>query len=448
MDNYDNRIKRAELLLSQDRLELAEESLRAAIGEDPDRYIAFALLALVHVEQKMLQEAQALAERALGLAPDEPFAHYALSLVLFHRDKNKEAGKAIDDAIARDPSNPDFLAHRAAIDTRAHAWKEALAAAEKGLQFDPRHVGCNNWRAIALTKLGRRDEASATIDSALAASPENATSHANMGWTQLHGGNAETALEHFKEALRLDPDHGWAREGIIESLKAKNFFYRQILRYMLWISRFSAQTQMMMFIGIIILLQVLVRMPDGSVLEKVGLVLAFTYMLFVASIWLASPLFDLLLSLSRYGRMTLTDEKRADSYYMAIALGFVATLCFVPILFGFRTQDVINYVMLLIPVAITLSTPREAKRSLAAGLTIAIFAVAIWYCTRWYAYPGIDGLNGPGKMIEYLQQAADDDPKLQEIFSLAQGQRRLHNLFVWPSVLMTWLSGFFHRRSL
>ena len=448
MDKYQNQINRAQLLMSQERWDLAEEAVRSAIGEDPDRGLAYSLLALIRIEEKNYSEAQQLSERGLGLSPDEPYSHYVHSFVLLQRNKHKEAKESIELAISMDPYDAGFHAHKAAIEIQQYAWSDALASAEAGLQFDPNHVQCTNFRAIALTKMGQRDQAGATIDSALASNPEDALSHANMGWTKLHGGHADEAAEHFKEALRLEPDNAWAREGIIESLKAKNFFYRQFLRYILWVTRFDEKTQMMMFIGIIVVLQVMIRMPEGSVLKLIGICLAFAYMAFVVSVWLASPLFDLMLRFNRYGRMVLTPERVADTNYLVLALATVGVFCAGPLLTGFRLNDLIGYTLLMIPVAVTLSTPRVAKRKHAALATIAIFSVAAFYTCRWYLYPGIEGLNGPGKFIEFVaSDGADDDPRVNKVLALIDGQNSLYDMFVWPAVLMSWLGGFFRQET-
>jgi Tfp pilus assembly protein PilF len=76
---------------------------------------------------------------------------------------------------------------------------------ERGLERSPEDVPCTNMRAMALVRLNRRDEAGATIATALARNPEIAFSHANQGWTLLHQGDHRRAIEHFREALRLDP---------------------------------------------------------------------------------------------------------------------------------------------------------------------------------------------------------------------------------------------------
>ncbi len=60
----------------------------------------------------------------------------------------------------------------------------------EGSHSIPEHAGCLNLRAMALVQLGRKDEASRTLGSALADDPENALTHANQGWALLHRGRS------------------------------------------------------------------------------------------------------------------------------------------------------------------------------------------------------------------------------------------------------------------
>ncbi|WP_149495487.1 tetratricopeptide repeat protein [Roseiconus lacunae] len=456
MDQYDSLISRAQLLAAQDRYDLAEEELGKAIALDPDHGAAYSMLAHIKCVQGQNREATELAKRGIAMEPDNAYAHYTLAAVYYERDRYDEASTAVDSATELDPTDPDFHSLKSLIALQQYRWQDALESAEMGLQFDPDHKSCNNSRAIALTRLGRREEAGATIDSVLAKNPEDAVTHANSGWNKLHGGEPQQAAEHFKEALRLDPNNQWARSGIIESLKAKNIVYRQFLRYMLWVSRFPPKTQLFAFIGVIVVLQILVRMPSGSSLQTLGSFLALGYLAFVGSMWLASPLFDLLLRMSRYGRMVLTDERKADTTYLALALVAVAIFLSGPIVTQLRQQDVIYYAILLMPVAVCLNTSRRAKRKLTAIAVIAIFAVASVYWYRWYIDTGIEGLGSLREMLDFVKEVAlrdgddavpsgDEESKLLQIAQYYRSQNRLNDFFLWPAVAMTWLSDYFNR---
>jgi tetratricopeptide (TPR) repeat protein len=196
-----------------------------------------------------------------------------------------------------------------------------LAAAEAGLEQDAEHVGCANLRAMALVKLGRRAEAGRTIDATLAKNPDNSVTHANQGWTHLEANNPQKALEHFREALRLDPENEWARQGIVEALKARNFIYALMLRYFLWMAKLSPQAQF----GIIIggwfgnrILGAIARSnPD---LAPWILPVRILYVVFVILTWTADPLFNLLLRLNKFGRLALSREQVVASNWLGLTL--------------------------------------------------------------------------------------------------------------------------------
>src|SRR5436190_4860629 len=176
---------RALLLYEQSRYDLAEQELRRGLSQDPDDAVSHALLSLCQCNLKKYPEATHEAEEALRLAPHLPFVHYALANVLYQRDHLKEAEAAIAQAIELDPTDAGYLSLLAAIHFDQKRWQDALTAAERGLVFDAEHDGCTNIRAMALVKLGRKQEAGLTIDTALQRDPDNALSHANRGWTLL-----------------------------------------------------------------------------------------------------------------------------------------------------------------------------------------------------------------------------------------------------------------------
>ena len=244
------QLERGLLLFMQSRYELAEAELRQALANEPREAYGHAMLGLCLAKREQFKEATEEAEQAVHLAPDFAFAHYALADILHDRNHHAEALTAINEALRLDSADADYFALLSAIHLDEKHWKEGLQAAEQGLQLDSEHVGCNNLRAIALVKLGRKSEAGATIDAALARNPDNAVTHANQGWTLLERGEPKKALEHFREALRLDPDNDWARQGIVEALKARNVIYAVMLKYFLWMSRLSGRVQWAIILGL------------------------------------------------------------------------------------------------------------------------------------------------------------------------------------------------------
>jgi hypothetical protein len=251
---------------------------------------------------------------------------------------------------------------------------------------------------MAMVKLGRKADAGRTIDSALAKNPDNSVTHANQGWTLLEKGDPRKAAEHFREALRLDPHNEWARQGIIEALKAKNFIYAIMLKYFLWMAKFSRRGQwgiiLAGYIGNRILGVIAQNNPD---LAPWILPLRILYIVFALLTWLAYPFFNLLLRLNKFGRLVLSREQTVASNWFGLCLllalaglvlclmhGFVPPWILIAMVFGF----------LLLPVSSIYKCQSGWPRNVMAAMTIAIAALGIGGIISRFAAPDqTDGAN-------------------------------------------------------
>lgn len=326
-------LDRAHVLLAQSRHDLAEKELRQELSGDADNAMAHALLALCLGERKEFDEATQEAKQAIALAPDEPYFHYVLASVLDLRDWLDEAEASVKEAIRLDPQEPDYFSLQASIHFQQRRWQDALESAELGLQIDAEHVESNNMRAMALVKLGRKAEAGQTIESALARDPDNAITHANQGWTLLEQRQHVKAMEHFREALRLDPDLEWARAGIVEALKARHFIYRWMLMYFFWMSKLSYKVQWALVIGGYIGQRILRQLAnDNPAWAPLIWPVIIAYLAFVIMTWTATPLFNLLLRLNRFGRLALSREQIAASNWFGACILTALTVAALAIL--------------------------------------------------------------------------------------------------------------------
>ncbi|MBI3969002.1 MAG: tetratricopeptide repeat protein [Chloroflexi bacterium] len=373
-------LQRALLLYQQSRLDLAEQELRQALVTDPDDPFAHSLLALCLTEAERFGEATDEAQRAVHLAPDFAFAHYALAQVLRSRRRFEEAVVAIREAIRLDPHDADHFTALATICLERGQWREALDAANEGLEIDPEHPGCLNCRAFALVKLGQRDDAAATMEGALASDPQSAVTHANQGWALLHQSDHRRALEHFREALRLDPELDWAREGIVEALKARNVVYGLMLRYFLWMGSLRPQTQWLVIFGGWAAYQVLSRLNRAyPALSPFILPFLVAYGLFALMSWIADPLFNLLLRLDRFGRLVLSREQVIASNVLGATLG-IAILSFVSWLItgsGPAFYGAVLFLGLAIPVSATFQCELGWPRYVMALVTALIALMGV-----------------------------------------------------------------------
>jgi tetratricopeptide (TPR) repeat protein len=373
-------LQRAIVLFQQSRLDLAETELRQALATDPHDAYAHALLALSLAHREQFKEATEEAQQAIHLAPDFAFAHYALASIWHDRNHLPEATASIEEAIRLDPADSDYHALLAQIRLDQRQWPGALEAAERGLALDSEHVSCTNLRAIALVKLGRKAEAGTTIDAALAKNPENSVTHANQGWTLLEQRNPAKALEHFRESLRLDPENEWARQGIVEALKARHFIYALMLRYFLWMAKLSPNAQWGIIIGGYFANRVIggisTSHPD---LAPWLLPLRILYVGFALLTWTAEPLFNLLLRLNRFGRMALSEEQiRASNWMGGCMLGAMIMLgLWLPTQNSETLFGALVFGLLIIPLAGTFKCQEGWPRRMMTIYTVVMAAMGL-----------------------------------------------------------------------
>lgn len=370
---------RAQLLLSQSRAADAEREVNLALAQNPEDPQAHALLACARVDAKRAAEALAPAQAAVGFAPDESYFHYVHAFVLHHLDKEKEALQAVNEALRLSPENEDNFALRSSIHLARRDWVAALADAEAALAIDPEHVTAANLRAMALVRLGRKEEATLTVDAALQRAPENAMSHANQGWTCLHRNDPRAAQEHFREALRLDPELEFARQGMLEALKARNPIYRGMLAYFLWMGGLSQRAQWMVILGCYFGTRFIVRTAAQS--PELGWFLwpiAILAYAFVFLTWTASPMFNLLLRLNRFGRLVLSREERTASNWFGGTL-LVALLAFGAAIAGAGLPALLGGIAaVVLSVCVAATWSREGRnRVILACATGALALVAI-----------------------------------------------------------------------
>jgi tetratricopeptide (TPR) repeat protein len=321
------RYQRATLLFGDARYEAARQELGAELAADPSNVNAHALLAVCLAELNEGRAAMREAQAAIRLNPEEPFAHYALAKVLQRAGQYPGAERAVKEALRLRPEDAKCLVLLAVLQLDQLRWKEGLGTAEHGLRIHPGNIPCANLRALALRHLGRSDEAERMTRGTLACDPENASSHASRGWVLLQQGDPTGALRHFREALRLNPNMKWAREGIIRALKARNPVYRLFLRYFLWVSRFPQRQRSLMLVALYI--ASLYAEAGARAYPHLAPVLApifGLYVLLALTSWLADPVFDLLLAFDPVGRQVLRQGQIAEAHYITgcLASAFAA----------------------------------------------------------------------------------------------------------------------------
>lgn len=307
----------------------AEATIRKFLARDPQSwmghyYLSASLLAQVDDDKPdKIDEGLKEAKKTIALRPDWEGGYFLLAWAHLCRRKPTQALEAAHQGLRFDPEG----AWGYSLSAQAHAirreWAKMLLAAQTGLRHSPDHTKLLNLQAEALIMLDRKAEARQAVEMALRSDPASSYAHCNRGWLALFDGKPAEALPHFREAMRLDPTSESARQGLLQSLHARNPLYRLMLAYFLWTSRLTHSelwASIFVLSGINTTLRIAVRaFPPLLIIVFPYFIL---YMLFSFFTWVSEPLFNLLLRLSPTGRLILTQDESAS----ATGCGFTGML--------------------------------------------------------------------------------------------------------------------------
>jgi tetratricopeptide (TPR) repeat protein len=293
---------------------------KTAITENPNDFTAKYGLAQCYFQTDLIDDALKIALDLRGESPNDAELYFLLSQIYLHKDNLKESNLNIEQALQLNPFSANNFGQKAYILLNQKQYEEALNFVNQGLQIDPKNTFCLNIRATALTKLKRKDAAQSTIENLLHDNPENAYSHANVGWSHLERNDTKTALKHFKEALKLDPNSEFARNGMLTAMKAKNKIYNLYLRYAFWMTNQSSRNQWIFIIGIYLAYRFGIKLLSASGLTILVVPFIILYLLFALGSWIMEPLSNMILMFDKFGKYLLDKKNKLSGQLMFVLL--------------------------------------------------------------------------------------------------------------------------------
>jgi tetratricopeptide (TPR) repeat protein len=190
--------------LQNDDLRGAEREFTAAARRDPAFYPARTGEGYVALARRNYEQAVAAFDAALQREEAYVPALVGRGQALLELNRDNDALASFEAAVTADPSLTDL---RRRIDVlRFRNVQELIEEARRAVDA------------------GRFDEARVAYDRALAASPDSAFLHRELGSVERRRGNLDAALEHLRRANELDPGDAAALIGIAETLDQQGDF--------------------------------------------------------------------------------------------------------------------------------------------------------------------------------------------------------------------------------
>lgn len=367
------------VLQEQGRNEEAEACFRSVLSHEPENDFAYNRLALCLLEQEGKKSlALDAIDEAIRIEPEDPFHHAIKSLILAGLRKGKAAVEAADVAIALDPEDSFSLAAKANAYCVMDRWAEGEEWCRRALVVDGDNVMAANLLAHTLRMQGKADQNAAAVDQLLAANPESDIAHINAGWSALQKGDHRKAEEHFREALRLDPDCEHARDGLVESFRARSFLYRAYLSYCFFMQRFTGGKQWMIVIGIYLVYRV-ARSALREIHPMLAVGLAILWLALVMWIWLAPGIGNFLILLDRNARLALRRGEKMQG--LAVGGGVILGILAVGVGWGLEVTPVslggAGLLLSAVPASLAFGNESWLGRLVFGSITGYIYAVTI-----------------------------------------------------------------------
>ena len=296
----------------------AESAFKEALAQEPNDAFALHQLAACQFHQsKREREALVTIDSAIAIEPNDADHHVLRSYILSHLDRAKEGLLAARTALGLEPTHTGAFTAEAQAHLLTEQWPLAEASARQALALDADNSAAANQLAQALRLQNKLGENAAHLAGMLARDPENPFTHSNAGWAALQRNQHREAETHFREALRLDPDFEPARDGLLNSFRARSPIYRTYLRYCFFMQRLSAKSRWAVILGLYFMVRLARQIPGGFIISAL-------YMLFVLWVWVAKPFGNFFLLFDSFARYALRPAERREA--LAVGGGLLAGL--------------------------------------------------------------------------------------------------------------------------
>jgi tetratricopeptide (TPR) repeat protein len=221
-------VQMGNLRLLQKRYPDAEKFYQQALDKDPSSSDGLSGLMNTYVAQKQMDKALAAANAQIAKSPNNSNFYDLLGTALFDSKKDLPAAEtALRKAVELDKNNSDALVKLGKIQIARGSADQALATYTQSIKDNPREISFYILAGEIYESKNQWDQAKEMYQRALNIQPDNPQASNNLAYVILQqGGNVDVALSMAQTARRGMPDSpnaadtlGWAyyQKGVYHS---------------------------------------------------------------------------------------------------------------------------------------------------------------------------------------------------------------------------------------
>jgi len=206
--------------INQKRFKAAEKTIRKGLMVIPQSGKFYGLLGVVHQANNQVEDAIAAYRRAISLTPDVESHYQWLGELLYALKRFEEAQPVYTSLAALAPEQVEAHARLGFMALERRQSEMALKHFRKAIALAPNDATLYRYLGVAFINLEKTQKAVAAFQQAVVKSRgRDALAHNNLGSALARQNQVERAVEHFKAALKVDPDYAEARQNLEKARK-------------------------------------------------------------------------------------------------------------------------------------------------------------------------------------------------------------------------------------
>lgn len=175
-----------------------------ALNVTSNNYLAHYGLGVALAEEGKTEQAIEHYKTALGIKPDYTDVSFNLAKALAEQGRIREAIPHYNEVLKSKPGDADVYNSLGLALVEHGDLEQAFSVYRSGLDFNPKNAHLHSNLGVALLQQGQLDKAFNELQVALDLLPVSET-HNNMGMLLASKDQLVEAIEHYNEAIRLDP---------------------------------------------------------------------------------------------------------------------------------------------------------------------------------------------------------------------------------------------------